>query len=209
MSKIALSGDASGTGTFTIASPNSNSNYTLTLPTSTGTMALLQTPSFATTIGVGGATPATTGAGITFPATQSASSNANTLDDYEEGTWTPTLSFSSGSVTYTTRLGSYVKVGRVVTLNFWIYGASVSSPSGDTKITNLPFATSSTAYRPSTALRVNQLSITGQIMAWAEVNVTNLEVITINNGTPASLNANLITGGNFEFGGMISYIVDN
>lgn len=38
MSKIALSGDASGTGTFTIASPNSNSNYTLNLPTATGTI---------------------------------------------------------------------------------------------------------------------------------------------------------------------------
>lgn len=38
MSKIALSGDASGTGTFTIASPNSNSNYTLTLPSATGTV---------------------------------------------------------------------------------------------------------------------------------------------------------------------------
>ena len=38
MSKIALSGDASGTGTFTIASPNSNSNFTLTLPAATGTV---------------------------------------------------------------------------------------------------------------------------------------------------------------------------
>jgi hypothetical protein len=38
MSKIALSGDASGTGTFTIASPNSNSNRTLTLPDNTGTV---------------------------------------------------------------------------------------------------------------------------------------------------------------------------
>jgi len=38
MSKIALSGDASGTGTFTIASPNSNSNYTLTLPQVTTTV---------------------------------------------------------------------------------------------------------------------------------------------------------------------------
>jgi hypothetical protein len=38
MSKIALSGDASGTGTFTIASPNSNSNFTLTLPANTGTL---------------------------------------------------------------------------------------------------------------------------------------------------------------------------
>ena len=38
MSKIALSGDASGTGTFTIASPNSNSNFTLTLPQATTTV---------------------------------------------------------------------------------------------------------------------------------------------------------------------------
>lgn len=37
------------------------------------------------TISVGAATPSTSGAGITFPATQSASTNANTLDDYEEG----------------------------------------------------------------------------------------------------------------------------
>jgi hypothetical protein len=38
LSKIALSGDPSGTGTFTIASPNSNSNYTLTLPANSGTL---------------------------------------------------------------------------------------------------------------------------------------------------------------------------
>ena len=46
-------------------------------------------------IGVGGATPTSNGSGITFPATQSASTNANTLDDYEEGTWTPVLTFAT------------------------------------------------------------------------------------------------------------------
>ena len=39
MSRISLSGDASGTGTLTIASPNTNSDRTLTLPDSTGTIA--------------------------------------------------------------------------------------------------------------------------------------------------------------------------
>jgi hypothetical protein len=38
MSKIALSGNASGTGTFTFASPNSNTDRTLTLPDATGTI---------------------------------------------------------------------------------------------------------------------------------------------------------------------------
>jgi hypothetical protein len=71
------------------------------------------TESVATTIGVGGATPSASGAGITFPATQSASSNANTLDDYEEGTWTPIVnSINLGAV------GRYTKVGRLVSISF-------------------------------------------------------------------------------------------
>jgi hypothetical protein len=43
MSRVAISGDASGTGTFTIASPNSNSNFTLTLPAASGTAMLTST----------------------------------------------------------------------------------------------------------------------------------------------------------------------
>jgi len=46
-----------------------------------------------------------------FPATQNASSDVNTLDDYEEGTWTPSL---GGTTTYTTRSGNYTKIGRLV-----------------------------------------------------------------------------------------------
>jgi hypothetical protein len=100
----------------------------------------LTTPIVATTMGVGGATPATSGAGITFPATQSASSDANTLDDYEEGTWTPTtagLTVNSGSVTWT---GKYTKVGRLVTVNFVTNGTfNITFSANSTRITNLPF----------------------------------------------------------------------
>jgi hypothetical protein len=44
---------------------------------------------------------------IAFPATQSASAGANTLDDYEEGDWTPVLTFGGGTtgITYTVQLG--------------------------------------------------------------------------------------------------------
>ena len=49
MSKVALSGNASGTGTFTIASPNSNTDRTLTLPDATGTMLVSGQPVTATT----------------------------------------------------------------------------------------------------------------------------------------------------------------
>ena len=65
-------------------------------------------------ISVGGATVTTSGTGITFPATQSASTDANTLDDYEEGTWTP-VDGSGASLSFTGVLGTYTKVGRLVT----------------------------------------------------------------------------------------------
>lgn len=48
---------------------------------------------------------------IKFPATQVPSTDPNTLDDYEEGTWTPTL---GGTATYTTQTGTYIKIGKLV-----------------------------------------------------------------------------------------------
>ena len=84
--------------------------------TQTLTNKTLTTPIVSTTMGVGGATPSGSGSGITFPATQSASSDANTLDDYEEGTWTPTIygGTTAGSTTYTNQTATYTKIGRVV-----------------------------------------------------------------------------------------------
>ena len=95
-----------------------------------------------TSISVGGATPTTSGAGITFPATQSASTDANTLDDYEEGTWTVTLVPStSGTITingsYNT--GTYTKIGNQVTVSGLLFISSVSSPVGTAQIQGLPF----------------------------------------------------------------------
>ena len=106
----------------------------------------------ATTISVGAATPSTSGAGITFPATQSASSDANTLDDYEEGTFTPTLTNDGFTRTYngTYTAGNYVKVGRTVTVNVVML---VSSQTGTYNSAvprfNLPF----TVYNTATSMR--------------------------------------------------------
>ena len=104
------------------------------------------------TISVGNATPSTSGAGITFPADQSilgGSSNANTLDDYEEGTWTPTLESTGGgtiaSGTYTRRTGNYVKVGKLVTVQWQLQVSSASALSaGSISITGLPFTCENT-----------------------------------------------------------------
>jgi len=90
---------------------------------------------------VGGTTTAN-GIGITFPATQSASSDANTLDDYEEGTWTPVLSDGTNNATMSGgNSGRYVKIGSQVTLFAWVDTTSLGSVSGALRITGLPFNT--------------------------------------------------------------------
>ena len=97
------------------------------------------------TIGVGNTTPSTSGAGITFPATASASSDANTLDDYEEGTWTPVLTDLTNNATMTSTVGRYIKIGRSVTLQGQVSTSSLGSVTGDTYISGLPFVAESTA----------------------------------------------------------------
>jgi len=70
------------------------------------------------------------------------SSNGNTLDDYEEGTWTCALTCSgSGSITVDTGndLGSYTKVGKVVHVQGHFEVSSVSSPTGTLRVGGLPF----------------------------------------------------------------------
>jgi hypothetical protein len=90
--------------------------------------------------------------GITFPATQVPSANANTLDDYEEGTWTPAISASS--VSYTLRTGTYTKIGNLVWIHCFVQISAITSPTGGAGaafITGLPFtsAASGSSYYPS------------------------------------------------------------
>ena len=113
------------------------------------TSANLTTPIVTTTMGVGGATPAASGSGITFPATQSASSDANTLDDYEEGTWTPTFTLGSGSLTYSNQTGTYTKIGRQVTATFYVVVNVSSSGVSNSGVAGLPFMPANTTYAGS------------------------------------------------------------
>ena len=176
MANVVISGDTSGA--ITLAAPAIAGTNTLSLPAQTATIATLTTPSFATTIGVGGATAAASGAGITFPASQSTSSDANTLDDYEEGTFTPTLfgASSAGATTYTTQLGVYTKIGRQVTVSLNVT-ATAATGTGELRIGGLPFAASGT-YLYLTAPYVSGLNWGGGTyqMILARQNETNLEM---------------------------------
>jgi len=77
--------------------------------------------------------------GITFPATQVASANANTLDDYEEGTWTAVISTESGTnYTITSQTSRYTKIGNVVTVSCEINYSAIGS--GTISKVSLPFS---------------------------------------------------------------------
>jgi hypothetical protein len=109
----------------------------------------------ASTIGVGGATPSASGAGITFPATANLSSNANTLDDYEEGTWTSVLT-GGGSATAVPRTNNYQKIGNQVTI--WLnYDTNISTGAGSgttsLNMTGLPFQCTSASASMACGIR--------------------------------------------------------
>ena len=110
-----------------------SSGFTMLSPT-------IATPTIATPTFTGQATIPTinlTGGQIVFPATQSSSANANTLDDYEEGTWTPT-DVSGAGLTFTNVGSSYVKVGQMVLVQMYINWPVTGNTNG-TQIGGLPF----------------------------------------------------------------------
>lgn len=79
---------------------------------------------------------------IKFPSTQNPSADPNTLDDYEEGTWTPVNASNNAQIgTFSTYTGRYIKIGKLVTVTVEIVGTGMgySSAAGYTQLTGLPF----------------------------------------------------------------------
>jgi len=176
MASVVISGDTSGAAT--ISAPAVAGTPTLTLPTTTDTLVgrattdtltnkTLTSPTIATPTMTGQATIPTinlTGGQITFPATQSASSDANTLDDYEEGTFTPTFTASGSapsSVTYSNQNGRYTKIGRLVYIEVYVRITAYSGGSGEVRIGNLPFTAAGAPYSGVFFQENTGFSITG------------------------------------------------
>jgi hypothetical protein len=80
---------------------------------------------------------------IGFPASQNASADPNTLDDYEEGTWTPGIAFGGASVGVTygaNNGGKYTKIGRLCVATCLLQLTSKGSSVGAATLTGLPLA---------------------------------------------------------------------
>jgi hypothetical protein len=136
-------------------------------------------------MGVGNQSPSN--AGIKFPGTAVASSDANTLDDYEEGTWTPTDASGAG-LTFTTSSSNYTKIGRVVIASSLVTYPSTANGS-TAKIGGFPFTiASSTVY--GCFVRYTDYSVSDILMLPLQQGTTNLEIY---DGTSLKTNANVST----------------
>lgn len=112
---------------------------------------------------------------IQFPASQNASADANTLDDYEEGTWTPNV---GGSATYTAQAGYYCKIGQLI----WIVGDMTINAIGSgstTTISGLPVTSltgpvqTPVAFSWWESLSVTAVYVTGYVGSGASTVIIN------------------------------------
>ena len=127
--------------------------------------------------------------GITFPATQVASADPNTLDDYEEGTWTPAIAGTTlaGAGTYSVQVGRYTKIGNTVTAHFNLTW-SAHTGTGNMLISGLPFTSANvTNLNPAAVAYANNLTITGISVILVTANATTGTINSVNNGTAAAL----------------------
>ena len=132
--------------------------------------------------------------GITFNGDTAA---ANALDDYEEGTWTPAISFGgvATGITYGRQGGTYTKIGRQVTVSGDIILSSKGTTAGDARITGLPFTISSgTAALCPAAIRFANVTFANQFQGYGNPTTAyiNLEETTESGVTTTLANGNFL-----------------
>jgi hypothetical protein len=200
--KIGSTGD-----TFTLGCDlRANTNYDGTTVTSLG---LWVTNAASTMVEVVRATAN----GLTFNGDTAA---ANALDDYEEGTFTPTITASGSNPTVTYSAGNtggiYTKVGNLVTCSFETRWTALSGGSGNVSISGLPFTRRNTTQpdgeRCIISSRLNTilgLHILGTVSS--NLTIIELEVETSVTANTSLTVADLATTGTAFLRGTVSYFV--
>jgi hypothetical protein len=127
---------------------------------------------------------------------------ANKLDDYEEGTWTPTIEFGNGTtgITYTAQAGYYTKVGNLVVATCYVQLANKGSSVGSAELEGLPFTSSNEtiAFFPAT-FRPRLISFADMFIGYVFNNTTTLGLEEVTNAgiQTALTNADFQNGSNF------------
>jgi len=131
--------------------------------------------------------------------------SANKLEDYEEGTWTPTVqgTTTAGTSTYTsTREASYVKIGRQVTVTCNLVLTAFSGAAGSAVVTGLPFAAASGFGVATGAFECDNVSFSsGYTTAYVTVFGGQSQVSYRQHGssvTEAPINVTQVPAGNWQ-----------
>lgn len=174
-----ISGLGTGVATFLATPSSANLASAVTGETGSGALVFGTGPTIDAPVitGLADISGATAGQ-IKFPATQNASTDANTLDDYEEGTFTPGVTFGGGStgITYTTQTGVYTKIGRLV---FGVVNVTLSnkgSSTGAMVITGLPFAAGLANWTNAVGYAAAFSGLTGALTTLTNSGVTTFTV---------------------------------
>jgi len=165
------------------------------------TFATLMTINSTGVVVLKGGTVAANGVGVAFPATQVASSDANCLDDYEEGTFTPTIVglTTAGVGVYTLQQGKYTKVGNLVTFQVFITWTAHTG-TGNMIISNLPFTSGANFWSGSIGYANNIALTAGKIMTGSvEANTAYVNLQQYATGGGASGGIPIDTAGEIMF----------
>jgi len=190
-----ITGLAPDTATTQAAQPNVTSVGTLTGFTSTGiddnatSIALTIDSSQGSTFT--GDIILSSGKGITFPSAFSDNTDANTLDDYEEGSWTPVIEgqTTAGVGTYTTQIGTYTKIGKVVIIGMTV-NWTAHTGTGNLILTGLPFTIrNDNGNKGPMSARANNLTLNASefIVIDPLINSTSLQIHQSALGTVTSV----------------------
>lgn len=132
---------------------------------------------------------------VVFPGTQDPSTDVNTLDDYEEGTWTPVIGGSGGTSgqTYTTQVGAYVKIGKLVTVQYLVQLSAKGTITTNVQIQGLPFASENTTNLYSIGamqwfgLATTWVNVISQLLpSTSALNVIGAQVAAVSQGALAT-----------------------
>lgn len=147
--------------------------------------------------------------GLSFPATQAANAGANTLDDYEEGTFTASFaSTTPGSINKNTSqdLCRYTKIGRMVHVHGFVGVSSVSGDnSGAATLTGLPFTVNASSDGELSGNNAASLWLYGfssglnVVQARAATNTTTFDIKEFNGATHVEMADHFAADGQFAF----------
>jgi hypothetical protein len=179
--KVALNALAAGnvksqstTGVLQITGPTAGVTRVATVPDANWTAARTDAAQSFTgdqTLSTGNLIQGTAAKGFNFTAnTPAAGMTSQLLNWYEEGTWTPGISFAAGTtgITYSSQDGFYTRTGNIVTCTGYVALSNKGSSSGAARITGLPFTINggNGAYSPA-SLRLQNIAFLNQFQGYA------------------------------------------